>query len=140
MPLITYLQRREDGEHIVIPPSVYEERRTQYEHRIQSMIDYATGQTECRSVSLLRYFGEREAKPCGQCDVCLSRKRVAPATAAEACERIKALLADGKGHPVTALHALQLPKKVQDEALDHLLKEEEVVMSDGLLFLGSEAR
>ena len=42
-PYIRYTQRREDMEHVQIPPSVYEERKAQFEERIHAMINYAKG-------------------------------------------------------------------------------------------------
>lgn len=138
IPLITYTQRREDGDRIVIPPSVYEERRAQYEHRIQSMLDYATGTAECRSVSLLRYFGEKDAKPCGHCDVCLKHRPTPSAVAADAQSRILDLLSDGEPHHITSLRTLSLPDKQLEEALQHLLEEEKVVMQGSQMTLNVE--
>ena len=41
--------------------------------RIKQFIGYLQGQTAiCRSVYLAKYFGEKEAKPCGICDICIS--------------------------------------------------------------------
>ncbi len=130
IPLITYLQRREDGERLVIPKEVYEERREQYEHRIQCMLDYATGSTECRSVSLLRYFGEKNAKPCGKCDVCLSHRSPNAAKEKDARTRILELLADGQPRPITDLRSLHLPDKDLDAAIDYLLHEEKIIYDD----------
>ena len=73
-PYIRYTQRREDMEHIQIPPSVYEERKAQFEERIHAMINYAKDDAVCRSRQLLRYFGEESDHDCRQCDVCLSHR------------------------------------------------------------------
>lgn len=72
-PLIRYLRRREESERLVIPPSVYEERKAIYEQRIQTMITYATATENCRSRMLLSYFGEKSRYDCNQCDVCLDK-------------------------------------------------------------------
>ena len=48
-PYIRYTQRREDMEHVQIPPSVYEERKAQFEERIHAMINYAKDDAVCRS-------------------------------------------------------------------------------------------
>lgn len=71
-PLIRYTRRREEKERLVLPASVYEDRKQAYESRIEAMIEYATSATKCRSRMLLYYFGERNEHDCGQCDVCLS--------------------------------------------------------------------
>ena len=97
-PYIRYTQRREDMEHIQIPPSVYEERKAQFEERIHAMIKYAKDDTVCRSRQLLRYFGEESDHDCRQCDVCLSHRSeglVSEPRMNEAMERILALLDDG---------------------------------------------
>ena len=41
----------------------------------QAMFDYIENQNECKSIQLLRYFGEKELQPCGICSVCISNKR-----------------------------------------------------------------
>ena len=53
IPYITYTREREDGDRVIIPQSVYEERRTQYIKRIQAMLDYANNDHVCRSRQLL---------------------------------------------------------------------------------------
>jgi ATP-dependent DNA helicase RecQ len=41
---------------------------------LQQSIDYASSEHLCRSIQLLRYFGEEDVKKCGVCDVCLSNR------------------------------------------------------------------
>ena len=135
-PYMRYTQRREDMEHVQIPPSVYEERKAQFEERIHAMINYAKDDAVCRSRQLLRYFGEESDHDCRQCDVCLSHRSeglVSEPRMNEAMERILALLDDGQPHPLTELRDLQLPVDELDAALTYLLKEEYIRQSDGLL-------
>ena len=135
-PYIRYTQRREDMEHVQIPPSVYEERKAQFEERIHAMINYAKDDAVCRSRQLLRYFGEESDHDCHQCDVCLSHRSeglVSEPRMNEAMERILALLDDGQPHPLTELRDLQLPVDELDAALIYLMKEEYIRQSDGLL-------
>ena len=135
-PYIRYTQRREDMEHVQIPPSVYEERKAQFEERIHAMINYAKDDAVCRSRQLLRYFGEESDPDCHQCDVCLSHRSeglVSEPRMNEAMERILALLDDGQPHPLIELRDLQLPVDELDAALTYLLKEEYIRQSDGLL-------
>ena len=134
-PYVRYLQRREDPEHIQIPPAVYEERKEQFRQRIYAMIDYATNDAVCRSRQLLRYFGEEESHDCCQCDVCLGRpKSVAsePVMTAEA-HAILELLADKKPHHITELRDIQLPTDKLNVALEYLLAEERIHQEDGFL-------
>ena len=43
--------------------------------RALAMENYASGSDECRSRTLLRYFGQDETEDCGTCDVCRGRAR-----------------------------------------------------------------
>ncbi|MCR5578759.1 MAG: RecQ family ATP-dependent DNA helicase [Prevotella sp.] len=134
-PYVRYLQRREDPEHIQIPPAVYEERKEQFRQRIHAMIDYATNDGVCRSRQLLRYFGEEESHDCHQCDVCLERpKSIAsePVMTAEA-HAILELLADKKPHHITELRDIQLPTDKLNVALEFLLAEERILQEDGFI-------
>lgn len=135
-PYIRYTQRREDMEHIMLPPAVYEERKKQYEERIHAIIKYATNDQVCRSRQLLRYFGEDDSHDCHLCDVCLAHRpegKVTEARFTNAMEQILARLDDGKPHPITDLHDIQLPTDELDAALEYLLQEELIRQDDGLL-------
>ena len=78
-PYIIYTSRREEPKYITIPRRVYEERKKRFEHRIESMIRYATDE-ECRSRMLLEYFDEKSDE-CGCCDVCIERRNEETLTA-----------------------------------------------------------
>ena len=135
-PYIRYTQRREDMEHIMLPPAVYEERKKQYEERIHAVIKYATNDQVCRSRQLLRYFGEDDSHDCHLCDVCLAHRpegKVTEARFTNAMEQILARLDDGKPHPITDLRDIQLPTDELDAALEYLLQEELIRQDDGLL-------
>ena len=135
-PYIRYTQRREDMEHIMLPPAVYEERKRQYEERIHAIIKYATNDQVCRSRQLLRYFGEDDSHDCHLCDVCLAHRpegKVTEARFTNAMEQILARLDDGKPHPITDLRDIQLPTDELDAALEYLLQEELIRQDDGLL-------
>ena len=138
-PYITYARDREDGENIVLPPAVYDDRKSDMEKRIKKMIEYATDDNTCRSKMLLSYFGENRSDNCGQCDVCieratnhLSEKRTSPGT-----EYIMNLLSDGKRHHVTELLRSKVSTEIIDEALEELLAEEREKMNGSFIFLNS---
>lgn len=134
-PYVRYLQRREDMEHVQIPPSVYEERKEQYEQRIYAMLNYATNDTVCRSRQLLRYFGEDKSCDCGQCDVCLSHslEEVGESAMTAEAHAILELVADGKPHHITELRNIQLPTDRLNIALNYLMQEEYIYQEDGFL-------
>lgn len=134
IPLITYMQHREAEEYLVIPPEVYEERKQQFAHRIQTMKLYATNDEICRSKQLLYYFGETDAGDCGQCDVCIEHKsnEVNTHHLTHAQQLILHVLEDGEYHQITELRSLNLPNRVFDAALESLVKEE-IVHVQGIL-------
>ena len=134
-PYVRYLQRREDMEHIQIPPEVYEERKAQFRERIEAMISYANSGSICRSRQLLRYFGETSSHDCGQCDVCLSQSddHAEEHKMTPTAETLLQRLDDSRPHHITELRDIQLPSDELDAALEYLLREEYVAIEDGFL-------
>ena len=130
IPYIRYRQRREDGEHVQLPRSVYEDRRDQYRQRIDAMLAYAQRDDLCRSRQLLAYFGEESSHDCGQCDVCQQNKSE---DASGASQHILTLLADRQAHPISQLHSLPYPSAAIDAALARLVSEERILQHDGLI-------
>ena len=132
VPYIRYMQRREDSEHVLLSKEVYEERLTQYKERIEAMLRYAKDNSKCRSRQLLEYFGEKDTKDCGQCDVCHHTSKT---DIQQAKQQILTLLSDRQRHHVTELRRLQLPKEELDKALTYLLQEEYIMQKDGYLII-----
>jgi ATP-dependent DNA helicase RecQ len=93
-PLVTYLQRREEVRHVVLPHSVYRDRKEQAQKRLESVINYATTTHTCRSTLLLKYFGQQKSNNCGHCDVCINRKKseLSDSEFAEIKEQLKSKL------------------------------------------------
>ncbi len=79
LPYIYLPTAREESRHLLFPIEIYEHRRAAMEARIDAMKRFVFDSGECRSVTLLSYFGEKNATPCGRCDVCRARASVAPA-------------------------------------------------------------
>lgn len=132
VPYVRYLQRREDSEHVMLPSAVYEERLAQYQECIEAMLHYAKDDSKCRSRQLLEYFGEKNVRDCGMCDVCHNASK---ADIQQVQQQILRLLADRKQHHLTELYRLQLPKEELDQALAYLLKEEYIIQQDGYLLI-----
>ena len=137
IPYVRYMQRREDAEHLLFPPAVYDDLRRRYEDRIKAMLQYVQTADECRSRQLLRYFGEKNNHDCGQCDVCLSYNHTLTnkERMAEAQRQILDLLADRQKHHVTQLRSLPLPYEQIDAALEYLMLEEYIYQEAGYLVL-----
>ena len=73
-PYVYYPTSRELPRYLVIPTSVYEERRERCRERLDAMKRFAFDEETCRSRILLEYFGEENAGDCGMCDVCRGRR------------------------------------------------------------------
>jgi ATP-dependent DNA helicase RecQ len=136
-PFIRYRQRREESQHLIFPPAVYEDLRNRFAQRINAILQYIETDNQCRSRQLLRYFGEKRSQDCGQCDVCTDRKGTLTAQPLmeDARQQIMHLLSDRKQHPLSELHTLQLPDKTLQQALQHLIDEAIVTDDDGMLSL-----
>ena len=77
--IITYIPRsvgcsltmtNERQTEIYLSPAIYEQRQAQFATKLQAMLEYADQNRFCREQVLLAYFGEKNAAPCGHCDVC----------------------------------------------------------------------
>ena len=131
---ITYMTRRLEGQHLLFPPIVYAQRKENYIQRINCVLDYATRTDICRSVYLLDYFGEKDATPCGGCDVCLEGARYA-VDYKRVAQQILAFLSDGLPHPAGELSKLcgDIPTPVKRQAWDWLVEQESVTLKDGMI-------
>lgn len=129
---VTYLFQRVNGQQLALTPQVYEERMAQYEHRINSMIDYCINASTCRSQLLLAYFDEQHSTPCGQCDTCQEHPLSAH-SAEDISEMILHCLADGQGHAASEFSFSQIDAHRVEEALGALLNSEAITF-DGALF------
>jgi len=76
-PQITYTCFRVAMNNINIPKTVYENRKSLFEERINSILEYAKSENICRSRILLNYFDENLGNDCGHCDICIEKKKKA---------------------------------------------------------------
>jgi ATP-dependent DNA helicase RecQ len=72
---ITFLVPRED-ENSIYPFSDYiKEQSVNKLKKIEALLAYVNNDKKCRSQQLLNYFGDKEAKKCGICSVCMPRDK-----------------------------------------------------------------
>ncbi len=75
MPQLVFCRDRMNEKYLPINNATYHHRKNLAATRLESVTNYVEGNAECRSVSLLKYFGEKQIDDCGVCDVCLDRRK-----------------------------------------------------------------
>lgn len=134
-PYLIYTRERQETSRIHLSPEVYDERKDSYATRIKAMTDYASADDKCRSRMLLYYFGEKDTKQCGQCDVCLqthpSGLRLGEFRNYE--EKIISLIEEGSIATDELLNRLDNDREKSAKALHYLLSEEILHLKDGFL-------
>lgn len=88
LPYIYFPSNREEGRHIIIPRTVYEDQLERATRRMEAMRDYVFSDEGCRVERMLRYFGDPTAKPCGRCDLCRARRKRQPHDVGPALEEL----------------------------------------------------
>lgn len=135
-PYIIYTRERLDVDEIILPPSIYDERKQQYEKRINAMLDYVDDEIACRSRKLLRYFGEKNEHECGQCDICLGRKHAKKEYSEQSLRsELLELLSGETLTPADVAARFNVEREVLANVLRQLLDDGEIVAINGMLQL-----
>lgn len=135
-PYIIYTRERLDVNEIILPPFIYDERKQQYEKRINAMLDYVDDEIACRSRKLLRYFGEKNEHECGQCDVCLGRKHGKKEYSEQSLRsELLELLSGETLTPADVVARFNVEREVLVNVLRQLLDDGEIVAINGMLQL-----
>ena len=140
-PLIIYTRSREDLPYLVIPKSVYEERKERFDRRVDYVLRYLQNTTICRSVMLLNYFGETDAKECGGCDVCLAKNDMGISRYEfnRVSEALIAKVAEGDILMKELISSIRVPEKKATDVLRFLFDNHKLVyLNDGLVTKGEE--
>ena len=124
-PQITWLVERLPKTHVTISYKTYGLLKERQEKRADQFIKYLETDI-CRNRQLLAYFGEKESKDCGKCDVCLKNSM----TGTESKSLETAMVDLLKKGPATLQMILSsVPRLKEDWALEILryLAEEGVI-------------
>jgi ATP-dependent DNA helicase RecQ len=70
LPFITFNEGRLDVRDLRLSAEIYQNRKKEYQERINKIIHFITSKDVCRTKLLLDYFGEVYKKECLICDVC----------------------------------------------------------------------
>ena len=124
-PYIVYYQPRLPLSYITIGREAYENRKELFVTKIGAMARYIRDDETCRQLLLMEYFGQKEDKPCGICDVCIGKKKRLHREERKSLEeRILQVLAKQK--------ALPYPQRAQAQAALDLLEADRTALRAGM--------
>lgn len=141
-PTVTFSIARVETDMVFLPASVYQDRKEDYQQRIDQMVQYASSVDKCRSSMLLQYFGEVTQTECGRCDVCLAKKKQQqiPKSEIEGVKtQIREYLKDGKPHLLSGLKVhLHAKAEVEEYVIRTMLDEEEILLSGSKIMINEK--
>jgi ATP-dependent DNA helicase RecQ len=122
---VTFIEPREDDKTINRIASIIEQQNELKQQQVKSMLAYVENDSVCKSMQLLAYFGEKDAKPCGICSVCTSiKKTVKPQDANFIKKRIIELLETGDQSSRNMIAALNCTETELKNVLKLLLEHD----------------
>ena len=129
-PVIIFTEERLDVKNLRISKENYKDRKDRYTKRMDEVVRYATENIRCRSVSLLEYFGERNAKRCGHCDVCMRNEEldISKYEYDLAVEEIRDILSGQKMTVENLVDSVSLPENKAIRVIRWLLDNNRVVL------------
>lgn len=77
-PMLNIVNERLYEKNLRLPADEYNKRISMHKERLDAMISAVRNSTECRSIQMLRYFGEVLPKPCCKCDICRAVSQSGP--------------------------------------------------------------
>ena len=128
-PQIQYLTERLDTRHFALSDEVYKDRKDDATRRVQAVIDFVNNDEECRSVQLLRYFGEKIKSRCGKCDVCNIRNQMSIND--EEYKNISAIILDELKKRVVPLY--ETPSLAKNYLEEKVLETVRWMLDNGLI-------
>ena len=133
LPSVTFIHERLADDYLNLSPEVYLSRKLNTQAKLDGAINFLL-KDECRSVQLLRYFGQ-EAHSCGKCDICKKAQFQSEPTSSDPKTKLLALLSSPR-----TLSDLLNHTGLQENALRQFLREltlEELISESGGVFVKS---
>ena len=122
-PYIIYTTSREEPKHVLFPRAVYEDLRQRMADRVDAAINYAYSDEGCRERMLLGYFGERSDDECGNCDLCIDRRKRGDHEPADVQQGILYMAGQRPRRLEEFVHTLSFPKDEIVSMLSFLVDE-----------------
>ncbi|TLU97836.1 RecQ family ATP-dependent DNA helicase [Dyadobacter luticola] len=130
-PQLTFLTPRFDA--ALLPLNIFEieKKKDRDLKKAQAVVRYASHTHICRTLLLLEYFNEFDAKPCGVCDNCLRNKKVDAQNDQVLAEEIVQHLNKEQAIPPRALRKIfeHVPEQIFLKTLQDLI-DEEIILYD----------
>lgn len=138
-PVITWKSNRVDSNMLNFSDSIYSERKEEFIERIASISEYSTRKSGCRSAILLDYFGEKQSKPCMNCDLCLEKDNTGLKRGEYKIisDQIGAILSDNEPS-FEHIYMLPFDKSHIETVLHRMVQEENIRMEEGKLVLNKK--
>ena len=127
-PMIFFNEARLPKKSIFISPETYIQRKKYRIEHTEKMIDYISNTDICRSVVLQSYFGDKEAVPCGVCDVCLAKRR-ADTIPQNVIDQIITLLQQGDLSPLEIVDTVRSEPMIIGRAIEKLKEEQKISLT-----------
>ena len=132
-PMLYMNEARLPRADIYISPETYLQRKKMMYERFENMLRYANNETECRGVLFEQYFGDKNPKACGVCDICLQRRRERKITPNNIREQILEILSNNEQIHIKEIAAniASDPQQI-GEIIDQLKSEDKIItLSNG---------
>ena len=113
---LTFLKVREDAYTINGISKNIERQNSLKQQKLRSVIDFIENNKICRPVQLLHYFNEKDAVPCGKCDVCMAKNLKTTAIKTIASQILNLL----KEKPLTSMELSTILSFSEKEILNSL--------------------
>ncbi len=136
-PQLTFLKDRLPAENIIIDHQLLRFRKKEANKRLNKAFQY-TEIPICRSQQLLKYFGQRNAKKCGQCDVCRGKAEhiISKDEFKQMEKEIMELIGQSSLNINELVNNFSMEKKDQVlRVTQFLLDEERIKIEEGKLFI-----
>ncbi len=128
---ITFIEPREDDKTINRIAPVIKQQNNLKKEQIEAMLNYAYDATTCKSMQLLAYFGETQAKKCGICSVCIANKttNTSRLNTQETITKIISILTQKELSSRAISDALNIANTTTNELLKQLLENNTIAIT-----------
>lgn len=138
-PVIFYREERLSNENLYISKKNYDFRKKMTENKLKAAIFYAQSEQKCRSQILLRYFGQKDAPACGQCDYCIKNKTTITPSDTEIENSIIEKLKEQPMLPSTFKEIFFKHEELHIEKLRELMEQGKIKRNEqGLLYVSEK--